>query len=821
MSTLIIAEKPSLAKDIANAISTSSKKVGGDYYECPDGTKVVWLYGHLLTLKEPEDYDEKYADHSDLSLLPIWFPNWECKAASADKKTRVAMIGKLLKESDTVIHAGDPDEEGQLLVDEILRWHKYKGTVKRLDTGNTTREALQKALKHLKDNKLSENDGLSAYARSMADFIVGINLSRLYSTLNKMNLPFGRVKIPTLGLVVARDMQIEGHKSINYYEIEGTGDIYVKHIKVPVKYVPKKDDPNLVDGRILSKPYAESKVGVMNAFNGPAEITKKNTKNGPPLPFNLTKLQSYCSTQFGYDPSETLNITQDLRTKYNAITYNRSDCQYLSSEHFKEAPKTVAATLSNLGLKVPGLDTSIKSRCFNDSYITAHFAIIPSGKKFDISVLTARERNVYTAICKYYLIQFMPWAEKEITKLVANLSDGATAESSSTVITKQGYLALLKGEKKKAEEEETSSDLSSIPAGNYGTKIVDSKVVEKATKPPARYTKATLNEDMTRIAKYVETEEVRKLLLEKDKDKKGENGSIGTPATRPTIIDDIIKLGYVKEEGKKLISTTKGREYYRILPDHFKKADLTAYWWVMQEDIKLGKKTPDDLVKSVVEEVTKELDAEKAYIDKGKVMDFAVDGETVGVCPICGSPVITKEKGYFCSKTKKADCSFALWKKPMLSLFKKITISPQNARDLLSGKSIETSKLYSEKKGVTFPGSFRFEVDKDSKYGGSLQVDFGLPSIGTCPVCGGEIVETSFGFKCSNSGCRTIVWKTGAKGSLFEKTTITRANATKLFAGKTVKFSKLYSKKTGKTFPAEVKLEVNDAGDGVNLKVLF
>lgn len=817
MSTLIIAEKPALAKDIANAISFKSHKVGNDYFECPDGTRVVWLFGHLLTLKEPEDYDKKYADHSDLTLLPIWFDPWETKVASDDKASRVKLIGRLLKEADQVIHAGDPDEEGQLLVDELLRWHNYTGTVKRLDTGNTTREALQKALKNLKDNKRFEPEGLSAYARSMADFIVGINLSRLYSTLNKMNLPFGRVKIPTLGLVIARDMEIEGHKTVNYYEIFGTADIASEDAKVLVKYIPKSDDPNLTDGRILSESYAKEKVAVMDAFSNLATITKTRTKTAPPLPFNLVKLQSYCSTQFGYSPAETLAITQDLRTKYNAITYNRSDCQYLTSEHFKEAPKTVDATLSNLGISIPGLDTSIKSKCFNDSYITSHFAIIPSGKRFDISTLTAREKNVYLAICKYYLIQFMPSAEKEITKLVASLKDGAKAEASSTLIVNPGYLSLLKGEK--GDKKEETSSLSGVPEGKHATNIHDSKVEKKATKPSPRYTKATLNEDMTRIAKYVDDPKVKALLLEKDRDKKGENGSIGTSATRATIIDDIIHLGYVKEDGKKLISTEKGREYYRILPDNFKKADLTAYWWVVQEDIKNGKKTPSDLVKSVVEEVKKELEREKSMINKEKVLSGTSGGEVVGSCPICHSPIVAKDKGYFCTHEKDPDCSFAIWKKPMPSIFKKITITENMARDLLEGKSVETSKFYSEKKNVTFPGSFRLEVDPSLKYRNTIKVEFGLEPVGKCPVCGGDVAEQSLGYKCE--GCKRMLWKSGMKGTLLGNVTITRAQASKLLSGKAISSSKLYSAKTGKTFKGDLYLDASEDNQYYSLKVRF
>lgn len=765
---LVIAEKPALAKDIADAIGGTVKKIGNDYYEARDYV-VTWLFGHILTLKDPEDYDAKFSKRYDLSLLPIYFENWQMKPGESkdnSKKARLQLIGKLLKTAESVIHAGDPDEEGQLLVDEVLRWHHYKGKVSRLDTSNTTKEALQKALLHMKDNVFSEPAGWSAYARSVADFIVGINLTRYFSAKNKMHLPFGRVKIPTLGLVIQRDYAIEKHKETVYYEI--VGNINCERNLIKGKYVPLKTDSHLVDGRILSEPYAESKREMMRGFSGEGIVTKSNSSVAPPLPFNLVKLQSYCSTQFGYTPSETLEITQNLRTVYHAITYNRSDCQYLSEEHFKEAPKTVAATLSNLGVSYKKLDTSIKSKCFNDANLTAHFAIIPSGERIDISKLSKKELNVYRAICKYYLIQFMPHAKKEKTLLSIKMPDGAAVEASSIAVKEEGYLELLHGDS--TIESDDTSDLSKLSEGKYHVEIPQATVEKKTTKPPARYTKASLNEDMTRIAKYVDSETVRKLLLEKDKEKKGENGSIGTPATRAAIIDELVTLDYVRMNGKYLISTEKGREYYRILPDEFKKADMTAYWWVIQEDIKNGKKVPSALAESVLKSVVKVLHTEYPLI-KGVASGASSNPSTgtatpIGTCPACGGMIIETQKAYGCANYKNG-CGFAIWKKPAGSLFKNITITPTQARQLMQGKSITTKKLYSEKKDKNFEGEISMQYDPEYKYGARLNVQFGKNVLGLCPVCGSDVVDIGKGYGCTGygKGCKFVIWKVQFKGT--------------------------------------------------------
>lgn len=722
---LVIAEKPVLGKAIADALpGTATMKNGciykGDYI-------VTWVFGHMLSLKEPEDYDIGYKSWN-INSLPIFFKDWQVKIGKdgnlnkgqISKSQRVNQIGSLLKQADEVIHAGDPDDEGQLLIDELLRWFNYKGIVKRLDTANTTLAAMKKALSHMTDNKPHEPYGWSAYARSVADLMVGINMSRLFSCKNQTLLTIGRVQTPTLGLVVNRDLAIEGHHKQKYYTIGC--DINFNNDTVQADFIPAKTDSNLVDGHILSKDYAEQ---ICNRLKGQVlkniNITKKIVYEAPPLPFNLVKLQTYCSGKFGYSPQQVLDITQSLRENHKAITYNRSDCQYLSEEHYKEAPVTMKAVIMNICYKPKSLDMNLKSKCFDSSKISAHFAIIPTNQKVNLDKLSEAEKNVYLAICKYYIAQFMPKAKKEQTNLSIELGNGEAIKAVSTVIIEQGYRSIFN-----EAEKDKASNLSKIPEGIYSGKITDTDIAEKETKPPSRYTKASLNEDMTCISKYVKDPKIKQLLLSKDEGKEGERGSIGTSATRSGIIESLVKRGFLREDGKKVISTALGRELYRILPDEIKKADMTAEWWAIQEEIQNGTANYNKLIDSVYDTIKHIV----ANVDNYPVVNSSIiaikkkGGAVIGKCPRCGGDIIETKTGFCCSNWKEpTNCKFNIWKKSKSPLFAKTTFTAATVKKLLSGQSVKMKKLVS-KAGKEFEAEVKMKDDPSSQYGPSFDLIF-------------------------------------------------------------------------------------------------
>lgn len=722
---LVIAEKPVLGKAIADALpGTATTKNGciykGDYI-------VTWVFGHMLSLKEPEDYDIGYKSWN-INSLPIFFKDWQVKIGKdgnlnkgqISKSQRVNQIGNLLKQADEVIHAGDPDDEGQLLIDELLRWFNYKGIVKRLDTANTTLVAMKKALLHMTDNKPHEPYGWSAYARSVADLMVGINMSRLFSCKNQTLLTIGRVQTPTLGLVVNRDLAIEGHHKQKYYTI--ACDINFNNDTVQADFIPSKTDSNLVDGHILSKEYAEQ---ICNRLKGQTlkniNITKKIVYEAPPLPFNLVKLQTYCSGKFGYSPQQVLDITQSLRENHKAITYNRSDCQYLSEEHYKEAPVTMKAVIMNIRYKPKSLDMNLKSKCFDSSKISAHFAIIPTNQKVNLDKLSEAEKNVYLAICKYYIAQFMPKAKKEQTNLSIELGNGEAIKAVSTVIIEQGYRSIFN-----EAEKDKASNLSKIPEGIYSGEITDTDIAEKETKPPSRYTKASLNEDMTCISKYVKDPKIKQLLLSKDEGKEGERGSIGTSATRSGIIESLVKRGFLREDGKKIISTALGRELYRILPDEIKKADMTAEWWSIQEEIQNGTVNYNKLIDSVYDTIKHIV----TNVDNYPVVNSSIiaikkkGGAVIGKCPRCGGDIVETKTGFCCSNWKEpTNCKFNIWKKSKSPLFAKTTFTAATVKKLLSGQSVKMKKLVS-KTGKEFEAEVKMKDDPSSQYGPSFDLIF-------------------------------------------------------------------------------------------------
>lgn len=722
---LVIAEKPVLGKAIADALPGTAAMKNGCIYK--DDYIVTWVFGHMLSLKEPEDYDIGYKSWN-INSLPIFFKDWQVKIGKdgnlnkgqISKSQRVNQIGSLLKQADEVIHAGDPDDEGQLLIDELLRWFNYKGTVKRLDTANTTLAAMKKALSHMTDNKPHEPYGWSAYARSVADLMVGINMSRLFSCKNQTLLTIGRVQTPTLGLVVNRDLAIEGHHKQKYYTIGC--DINFNNDTVQADFIPAKTDSNLVDGHILSKEYAEQ---ICNRLKGQVlkniNITKKIVYEAPPLPFNLVKLQTYCSGKFGYSPQQVLDITQSLRENHKAITYNRSDCQYLSEEHYKEAPVTMKAVIMNIRYKPKSLDINLKSKCFDSSKISAHFAIIPTNQKVNLDKLSEAEKNVYLAICKYYIAQFMPKAKKEQTNLSIELGNGEAIKAVSTVIIEQGYRSIFN-----EAEKDKASNLSKIPEGIYSGKITDTDIAEKETKPPSRYTKASLNEDMTCISKYVKDPKIKQLLLSKDEGKEGERGSIGTSATRSGIIESLVKRGFLREDGKKVISTALGRELYRILPDEIKKADMTAEWWAIQEEIQNGTANYNKLIDSVYDTIKHIV----ANVDNYPVVNSSIiaikkkGGAVIGKCPRCGGDIVETKTGFCCSNWKEpTNCKFNIWKKSKSPLFAKTTFTAATVKKLLNGQSVKMKKLVS-KTGKEFEAEVKMKDDPSSQYGPSFDLIF-------------------------------------------------------------------------------------------------
>lgn len=716
---LVIAEKPDIAKAVSKVIpGTPSWKNGyieqGNY--C-----ITWCYGHLLTLKDPEDYGDEYArENTPNEKLPIFFDNWGTKVAdkgpallkngskAPDKGEQVKTIGELLKKASLVIVAGDIDDEGQLLVEELLEWHRYSGPIKRLDTGALNEASLKKAMANLMDNAPWHMKAVSARARSVADFALGINGSRFFSNTYGANLSVGRVQTAALGLVVARDAQIEGHTSQKYFlldvdvALEGNGTHQAR-------FSPSKDDPHLVDGKILDRSYLEKLGQAVSGRKFEAEVTKEPCEEAPPLPFSISALKSYCSEKFNIPPEETLRITQSLRMNYGGlITYNRSECRYLPENMHAEAPGIIATVQANLGAgwAFPGLNSSIKSKAFNDKNVGVHHAIIPTAQKADISKLSEKEQIVYRAVCGFYMVQFMPNAKKERTRLTIHGKGGSEFSAVSTRLVSKGFKQVLR-----TQDDEVSA-LSNVPAGKYPCVLSNPSIQEKETKPPKRYTDSSLEEDMKNVAKYVTDPEAKRLLLLKDKESREEHGSIGTAATRSAIIQTLKKRGFLCNEGKNVISTPLGREFYKILPDEIRKPDLTAKWWAIQQEIQDGNAKPEDLYQEVLAAFHRVASIQYPKIQLSNLAG-AAGRKSIGTCPRCGKPIVEGKKGYGCSGYREG-CTFTIWKEGQHGVYKVLAASKKKLTEAMVKKLLSEGKvlvrgLMSERTGKTYDAYITME----------------------------------------------------------------------------------------------------------------
>ncbi|WP_314625304.1 DNA topoisomerase III, partial [uncultured Selenomonas sp.] len=583
MSRLFIAEKPSMGRAIAQgleALGDKSRSADGCIHVGSD--TVTWLFGHILEQYSPDEYDEKYK-RWHIEDLPIVPSVWKLKVKS-DAKKQYKIVSALAKEADEIVHAGDPDREGQLLVDELLAHIGVLKTkpVKRILLNALDVKSVQEALRHIRPN--DEFVGLrnSALARSRADWLIGMNLSRIYTILARSAgydsvVNVGRVKTPTMGLVVRREIEIRTFKPVTFF----TPQVEFSHANGTFRAKWKAQEQDGVDeeGRILKKDLAEE---ILTASSvPPAKIESVEQKKGTSpqrLPYSLSALQIDAGKIFGYSPQEVLDTQQALYEK-KLTSYPRSDCDYLPENQLSDAAailKNLAAADSSLEQFIEKATLSIKSRAWNDKKISAHHAIVPTTVETKLSDLSEKEKNLYMLIAKSYIAQFYPAQEFLSTKVELS-AGGEMFTASGKVILQQGWKSLYQNDTKEDEEEQQS--LPDMQQGD-SVEFAGGKIVEGITKPPARFTPATLLKAMKEIHKYVHDKELAASLKE--------CSGIGTEATRAGMIDELEKRGFIKKTGKNFVPTEIASSMCRILPEALIYPDLTARW----EDAldKIGKK---------------------------------------------------------------------------------------------------------------------------------------------------------------------------------------------------------------------------------------
>ncbi len=570
---LYIAEKPSLARAIADVLPRPHKKQDG-FIELGNGDCVSWCLGHLLEQADPADYNPDFKPWR-FEHLPIIPDEWKLKPRS-QTRSQLTVLRKLIRQSKQLVHAGDPDREGQLLVDEVINYlgasETKKRTAQRVLISDLNPKAVSAALRNLKSNTEFIPLSVSALARSRADWIYGINLTRAYSIQGRKAgyngvLSVGRVQTPLLGLVVRRDKEIENFVSKPFYEVQAVveteaGERFQARWKPSENCQPYQDE----EGRVLNRKLAEN---VISRIKGqPAELvrlTEKRKRENAPLPFNLSALQIEAAKRFGMSAKTVLDTCQALYERHKLLTYPRSDCRYLPEDHFKQAAdvvNAVTANQQNLVSFLPQIDTARRSSAWNDKKVSAHHAIIPTTRQANLASLSQQETQLYELVSRYYLAQFMAPYEYDDTRAELNIAGGQFIATAHQTIN-PGWKQLL-----------SSADAkhSSLPALSEGQPLlcIEGLLEEKNTQPPKYFTDATLLAAMTGISRYVADPEVRKVLKETD--------GLGTEATRAGIIELLFTRGFFVREGKTIRSTTVGRALVDCLPESATTPDMTALW---------------------------------------------------------------------------------------------------------------------------------------------------------------------------------------------------------------------------------------------------
>ncbi len=574
---LYIAEKPSLGRAIAAALPKPHNKQPG-FIEVGNGDVVSWCIGHLLEQAEPDAYDSAFKSWK-LEHLPIVPEQWQLTPKSKTRQ-QLSVLRKLVKQATTLVHAGDPDREGQLLVDEVIGYLGVKGpkkdTVERLLISDLNTPAVTKALQQLRSNKEFIPLCVSALCRSRADWLYGMNMTRAYTIQGgkagyKGVLSVGRVQTPLLGLVVKRQQEIENFKSRDFYEVHAH---IIKDATQPAPYISLKWQPSAAceayqdeEGRLLHRPLAEN---VCARVTGQAaqitQVNKKDKKQNAPLPFNLSTLQIEAAKKFGMNAKLVLDTCQSLYERHKLITYPRSDCRYLPEQHFNESQKVLGAIKQNcqdLSNPVDHAQVTLKSKAWSDKKVGAHHAIIPTQKTMATAQLTKAELQIYSHIAKQYILQFYPAYEFCETSLEANIA-GGLFKTQTKIPNNVGWKIFFKEDKSSA-----PITLPSISVGE--TWLCQEAVIsDKQTQAPEHFTDATLLAAMTGISRFVQNKDIKKTLKETD--------GLGTEATRASIIELLFTRKFLSRSGKQIHATPVGVGLISSLPESAITPDMTAQW---------------------------------------------------------------------------------------------------------------------------------------------------------------------------------------------------------------------------------------------------
>ena len=684
---LVIAEKPSVAASIAAALGVKEKKDG--YIE-GGGYLISWCVGHLVELAEAAAYGEQYKKWSYESL-PILPEEWQYNVA-ADKGKQFSILKELMHRADAseVVNACDAGREGELIFRFVYEVTGCNKPMRRLWISSMEDKAIKAGFADLKDGRDYDALYASALCRAKADWIIGINATRLFSCLYDKTLNVGRVQTPTLKMLVDRGEAISHFKKEKYY-----------HVRLDLSGAEAASE------RISDKSRADALKAACEAGTAVCvSLTKEKKTAAPPKLFDLTSLQREANKIYGYTAKQTLDLAQTLYEK-RLLTYPRTDSAFLTDDMGDTAAKTVAMLSGKLPFMEGAEFTPEVSRTLDSSKVSDHHAIIPTMElaKTDLAALPESERNILTlAGARLIFAAAEPHIFEAVTAVFSCADTEFTARGKTVLAggwkdLERRYRATLKG---KPDPEDADSDgENTLPELSEGQSFESptAKVTEHFTTPPKPHNEATLLSAMERAGN-------------EDTDPDAERRGLGTPATRAAVIEKLVKSGFAERKGKQLIPTQNGAALVSVLPDMLTSPQLTAEWENNLTQIAKGAADAGDFMQRI-EAMARELVKENATADKDKVaFTGGEEKPSIGKCPRCGSPVHEGRKNFYCSNR---DCAFTMWKNDRFFEERKVTFTPKIAAALLKSGKINVKGLYSPKTGKTYDGTVVL-ADTGGKY---------------------------------------------------------------------------------------------------------
>jgi len=602
-----ICEKPDQAKALAGVLGV--KELAKGYIKTGDGA-VTWCYGHMLQLQGPEFYNPALKSWN-IESLPVVPREWEVRepfTGSDFDKVRLMQLGRiklLLEKASTVIIATDGDREGECIGREVLDYFGYQGGIERLWYSALDDVSIKRALAKILPGKATAALYDAARARARADWLVGMNMTMGVTTALGQGggvLSVGRVQTPTLGLVVRRDLAIEGFASRKYFEL--VASVKAGECRLDLRHAPAAQPE---DGRFYDKAKAESVCREAAGFAGTLAVSTDRKKQGPKKLFSLSALQKTTNAKWGWSADKTLKVAQALYDKHKLTSYPRSDCQFLPAEHEADIPDILGhlKTIEEFKGYIPA-NPVVRKSVFNTAKVTAHYAITPTTKAARLGELSADESKAYLLISAHYVAALMGDYIYDQTSVVLDVN-GRDFKASGRVDIEAGWKALL-GPQDGEDQEEDGKALPAV-RNDDAAKVESVSVDEKATKAPARYTEGTLIADMESVAKFVDNQEQKKMLRD--------TSGLGTEATRAAIIEVLKKRGFLTLKGKQILSSDLGRALVDALPARLVDPAETAVWEDRLEDIAKGRAQAGEFIQGIEKHVKDQLEQVRVNASKG------------------------------------------------------------------------------------------------------------------------------------------------------------------------------------------------------------